>query len=103
MVSVFLLSEGEESFEWGLSLVVIRVDLDVFVVDTVGGVESNYAISFNPSLFNDLIEHLLCVVKQLLGLFSDCLVFEYLGVSSVWVLSSQLPGLEEGVPVNVGH
>jgi len=101
LVSVFLLSEGEECFEWGFSFVVVGVDLDVFVVDTVGRVESNYAIGLNPPLLNDLIQHLLCIVKQLLCFFSHCLVLKDLRVASIWVLSSQLPCLEEWVPINI--
>jgi len=42
------------------------------------------------------LQHDLCLVKQLLGLWTHCVVIEDLGVASVGVPASQLPRLRHG-------
>lgn len=32
-----------------------------------------------------------------------CLILEYFRVSPVWILSSELPNIKEGLPVNIGN
>ena len=52
-------------------------------------------------LIDDGLQHLLCLVEQLLGFSSNGFVVENLRVATVRVLSTKLPHLEEGRPVNV--
>ena len=83
-----------------LGLVLRAVDLDVVVINLVAGVEPNDGATLYELLVQQLLEHGLRVVEELLGLSTNGLVFEDLGVSSVGVLASDLPSLEEGVPVD---
>ena len=52
---------------------------------------------------HDLLQHRLRIIKELLGLRSYRLIIEDLRVASVRVPPPELPGLEEGVPVDERH
>mmetsp|Transcript_17649 Transcript_17649/g.35511 ORF Transcript_17649/g.35511 Transcript_17649/m.35511 type:complete len:622 (+) Transcript_17649:965-2830(+) len=76
------------------------VDLDV-VADRVRWPDANDARRLELLACDDLINELEGIAVQLLSLGTDGLVVEDLGVATVGVLATQLPHLEEGVPVDV--
>ena len=68
----------------------------------VASVESNDCSCLNPIVLDDVLDHLLCIIEELLGFHTNSLIIEYLRIGSVWVLASDLPGLEERIPIDVG-
>jgi hypothetical protein len=77
------------------------IQLDVIIFISIAWIESNDGSSFNKISINYHLEHLFSFIIELLGLFSHSLVFEDLWVSSIGVFASDLPSLEEGVPIDV--
>ena len=75
---------------------VVGVDLDVVVVDGVGRQEHHDAVSGEPAVVDDLLQHGLAVGEDLAGLFTHHGVIE-----DVRELAGQVPGLEERAPVDV--
>ncbi len=71
------------------------------MVHCVGRVECYDATCLKPFVIYNVLNHLLGIVVEFLGFNTDCLVVEDLGVGSVWVLASDLPGLEEWVPIEI--
>mmetsp|Transcript_5095 Transcript_5095/g.8685 ORF Transcript_5095/g.8685 Transcript_5095/m.8685 type:complete len:342 (-) Transcript_5095:1343-2368(-) len=99
LVLVHLLPEGEEL---GLDGPVSFInDLNVIFGVGVAGVEANDAPCVNELVVDHVSEHGLGLVEELLGLLAHGLVVEDLGVGLVGVLASDLPGVEEGIPVDV--
>lgn len=82
-----------------LRWVSIVIDFDIIFGVRVARIESNDSSGLNQVVVNNVLEHLLGVIEELLGLLSDSLVVKDLWVSSVGVLTSDLPGLEEWVPI----
>ena len=78
------------------------VELDIIVVDSVGRVESDNASRLKPLVLDDFLKHNLGIFEQLAGLLPDRLVIEDLRVGTIGVFPSDLPALEEGIPVDVG-
>jgi hypothetical protein len=52
-------------------------------------------------MLNNLFKHGLSVIKKLFSFFSNSFVIENLWIGSIWILASNLPRLEEGVPINI--
>ena len=100
LVFVKLLSEGAiSSFEGGT--IVLVVDFNIIIIIRVARIEPNNGSSFYEVTVNNLFEHLLGSIIELLGLLSNIFVFEDLWVGPVGILASDLPGLEEWIPVDV--
>ena len=78
------------------------VEFDVIVVDSVGWVETDHASRLKPLVLDDFLKHNLRVFEQLAGLLTHRLVIKDLRVGTIRVLPSDLPALEEGIPVDVG-
>ena len=79
-----------------------RVEFDVIVVNSVGWVETDNPSGLKPLVLDDFLKHNLRVFEQLARLLTHRLVIEDLRVGTVGVLPSDLPALEEGIPVDVG-
>lgn len=99
MVFVNLLTDCTELGLESLSVVLI-VHLDVIVLVSVARVEADDAASLNQFVINNVLQHFLGIIEKLLGLLADSLVLEDLGISPVWILTTNLPSLEEWIPVN---
>ena len=72
------------------------------MVDSVGWVETDHTSRLKPLVLDNFLKHNLRVFEQLARLLPDRLVIEDLRVGTVGVLPSDLPALEEGIPVDVG-
>lgn len=81
---------------WGIHFYVI-------VIYSISRIETYYTSCFEPTILNDLFKHGLCIFKELESLGPYCLIFEDLRVSTVRVLSTYLPALEEWIPINEGY
>jgi len=86
-----------------LSPLIIPKELNVVMIVCICRIEGNDSSCLQPLVLNDLLYHCLSVVEELSGFFSDCLVVEDLRVGAVRILASDLPALEEGVPVEEVH
>jgi len=84
-------------------LFVRRVHLNIVVVHLTSRVKSHYCAALNTLVVNQISEHHLSVVEKLLCLSTNGLVLENFRVAPVWVLTSDLPGHEERVPVDIGQ
>jgi hypothetical protein len=100
LIFIQLLSEHAE-FLCGSYSINWIIQLDVIILIGVAWIEPNNSSGFNKISINYHFEHLLSFIIELLGLLSNSLVFEDLWVSSIGVLASDLPSLEEGVPIDV--
>jgi hypothetical protein len=69
------------------------------MIDCVSRIESNNSTSFKQTFLNDLLEHHLSIIIELTSFLADGLVIKYFRVCSVRVLATDLPALEEGVPI----
>ena len=79
-----------------------RLEFDVIVVNSVGRVEADHTSCLKPLVLDDFLKHNLSIFEQLAGLLTDRLVIEDFRVGTVRVLPSDLPALEEGIPVDIG-
>merc|ERR1719420_1786513 len=93
-----LLAQGAQAVR-DFSPLLVSVDQDVVPLG-VGREETDYGVHGQGPLGRPLFQHRLCLVEQLPGLLAHSLIVEDLGVTAVWVAPAQLPGLEEGVPVD---
>ena len=75
---------------------VVRVDLDIVVVDRIGGQQRDDAVGLEPVALDQLREHALAVGEHLPGRIADDLVLEDRRVGT-----GQIPGLEERTPVDI--
>jgi len=82
-------------------LIVFIIDFNVIIFVGVTWVKGNQSSSFNSLLFDDIIEHGNSSIVKFFGLLTNGLIVEDFWVSSVWVLSSDLPGDEEWIPINI--
>mmetsp|Transcript_23177 Transcript_23177/g.58437 ORF Transcript_23177/g.58437 Transcript_23177/m.58437 type:complete len:525 (-) Transcript_23177:2389-3963(-) len=99
VISLCLLAQAIERAR-GLRTGLILENLDV-LTDRVGRVQANDALQAQLLVVNEVLQHCLSLLKELLGLHADIGVVENLRVAAVGVPATQLPDLEEGVPVNV--
>ncbi len=74
----------------------VGVDFDVVVVHLVGGEQAEHGFGLQPFFVDDLLQHVLRVFEQVLGVFADHFVFQDLRVAA-----GQFPGFEERGPVDV--
>jgi hypothetical protein len=100
LIFIQLLSKHAELLCRSNSIFLI-IQLDVIILISVAWIESNNGSSFNKISINYHFEHLFSFIVELQGLLSHSLIFEYLWVSSIRVLASDLPSLEEGIPIDV--
>jgi len=100
LILIKLLSEHAELSSDCFSIILI-IDFNVIILIGVTWIESYNGSGFHKFSIDNLLEHLLSFIIELLGLLSHSLVFEDLWVSSIGVLASDLPSLEEGVPIDV--
>ena len=70
------------------------------MVYSVCWIEANNTSGFKPFAFDNLLKHYLGVVKQLSGFLTHSLIVKDLWVCAVGILASNLPALEEWVPVD---
>ena len=75
----------------------VGVEHDVFVL-TLGRVEAEHRLGGQPVFADDLGQHGLGIVEQLAGGFADRFVLQ-----DGRVAAGQVPALEEGRPVDIGH
>jgi hypothetical protein len=100
LVFVKLLSECAVScFEGGA--IVLVVNFNIIIIIRVARIEPNNGSSLYEVTVDDLFEHFLGSIIELLSLLTNIFVFEDLWVGPVGVLASDLPGLEEWIPVDV--
>jgi hypothetical protein len=99
LVLVELLSQGCELGLQGFAIGLV-VNFNVVLLVSVARIESDYSSGLDEVLIYDLLEHFLGSVEKLLCLSSNGLVLEDLWIGSVWVLASDLPGLEERIPID---
>lgn len=85
----------------GLFRLLRVVNFHIVYFDRVARVETNDASSLDQFLINQALEHDLSILEEFLGFFTDCLVVENLWVGSIRVFAPDLPGREEGVPIDV--
>lgn len=79
------------------------IDLNVIMVDSVGRVEADNTSGFKPLILDNLLKHDLSIIEKFTSLLSHSLIVENLRVGTVRVLSSDLPALEEGIPIDEGY
>lgn len=79
------------------------VDLNIIMLDGVCRVETKDTSSLEPLVLDDLFQHGLSVIKEFPSLFTHCLIIKDLRVCAIWVLASDLPALEERVPIDVRY
>ena len=72
------------------------------MVNSVGWVETDHTSGLEPLVLDDFLKHNLGIFEQLARLLPDRLVIEDLRVGAIGVLPSDLPALEEGIPIDVG-
>ena len=70
------------------------------MIDCISRVESNNSSCLKPFVLYNLFQHSLSIVKELLCFVSYGFVIEYLRVCAIGILSTNLPALEEGVPID---
>mmetsp|Transcript_48669 Transcript_48669/g.115645 ORF Transcript_48669/g.115645 Transcript_48669/m.115645 type:complete len:443 (-) Transcript_48669:1844-3172(-) len=100
IAEVGLLSEHAEAASHLCSAFVLE-DFDIFAILTsVGCVQAHHTLQGHGLLLNDLCDHLLRIVVELLSLCAHLLILEDLGVALVRVPSTELPSLEEWVPID---
>ena len=88
-------------FPYDFFVAVRRLEFDIIVINSVGRVESDYTSCLKPLVLDDFLKHNLGIFEQLAGLLTDSLVIEDFRIGTVRVFPSNLPALEEGVPVDV--
>ena len=79
------------------------VDFNIIMLDGVRRVETKDTSSLEPLVLDDLFQHGLSVVKEFPSLFTHCLIIKDLRVCAIRVLASDLPALEERVPIDVRY
>ena len=99
LVFVNLLTNSAE-FSFKSFLVILIVNFNIVIAVRVGWIETNYSSSFNELVVYDVLQHFLSIIEQLLSLLTDCLIIKDLWICSIWILSSDLPCLEERIPIN---
>mmetsp|Transcript_2321 Transcript_2321/g.3453 ORF Transcript_2321/g.3453 Transcript_2321/m.3453 type:complete len:244 (-) Transcript_2321:905-1636(-) len=99
-----LLTQHAELMHWGASASRIFVfkNFNVFSTLTAIGSELTYdSLQMHTLICYYLFHELLGVIKKFFGLRSDSFVIENLGVTTVRITTSQLPSLEERVPIHI--
>jgi len=98
LILVKLLAQGEEFGSKGLSILLV-IHLNIVIFIGVTRIKSNDCSGFNFLVGDEILQHGLRSVEELLCFSAHSLVVEDFGVGSVRVLTVDLPGLKEGVPI----
>mmetsp|Transcript_8267 Transcript_8267/g.20623 ORF Transcript_8267/g.20623 Transcript_8267/m.20623 type:complete len:372 (+) Transcript_8267:1282-2397(+) len=97
-----LLTDSVEGADLGgvAAVVVVRIDLDV-VTHRVGRADCHDSVGSNRLGLRKVVKHLIGLIKEPPRLLADRRVLKQLGVSTVRILTADLPNMEERVPVDV--
>mmetsp|Transcript_21059 Transcript_21059/g.36218 ORF Transcript_21059/g.36218 Transcript_21059/m.36218 type:complete len:222 (+) Transcript_21059:580-1245(+) len=88
----------------GFAVFFTGIDENIFpFIRTICRKQPNNALQIHAFVGNNLLHQLLRISKQFLCFTSDSFVIEDFRVTTVWVAASELPCLEERIPVNIWH